>query len=850
MINAKKIIVACVRRYKPIDGKLRHFAPYAKLSRKLQKRYQIFKSDLKPVRAKGDLAKKYYGENYEEVSLKDNVILFECYWGKKICGNPLAIYRRLVNSNVDDDYKIIWVVNNIDIPEEVSGNKDVVIVKPGSKEYGHALLEATYLVNNVTFPTYFIRRPGQRYLNTWHGVPVKAMGRDMIAPMISMANTQRNFLQSNIILESSDFYRNSVIRPYYVESLTEKNILRSGSPRVDDIFTSYINDEDFRIRYGVSKGQKVVMYAPTWRGNSTKIKSVFNDQASIYQTIANLLGDEYFVIFSAHQMVKSRDLTELNNGAVLLESENINDVLVHVDVLVSDYSSIIFDFFPANKAVVLYTYDIEQYQEDRGLYVSPSELPCADVKTIEDLVAAIREGSLPSSFATYASMCERFIPLENGNASKSALTELLCNSNEDDVCASGKKRLLIAPGGLIPNGITSSLKNLISNLDYDKYDPYIVIEASVMDNDPLRREQFSEFDSRCNWVLRCGDMLLNENEKKTYQEFRQGSESFDPSDIDTIKRIFERENLRVFGDTKFDVSIEFGGYAPFWTALIAFSNASRKICYQHNHLWAEYTNTDVSRNQKQLYSVFLLYRYFDQIVAVSDETRMVNEEHLGTFYAEGVVAHTVNNTIDINRLKEKALVPVVLAHPPAAPLYQENSLFRFIALGRLSPEKRFDRMIGALAKIARKYPSAILIICGSGPLKKKLSQLAKRLGVSERVIFLGQVSNPYPLLAKADACVMSSDYEGQPMALLEALCLGTTCIGTDIPGIRSVLKDKLGHIVPPTVDDFSQAMEAAILKTLPPLSDMKVDEEYIERTMKTFYKVVCGQDKAERLIDR
>lgn len=842
MINAKKIIVECVRRYKPIDGKLRKFAPYAKLSRKLQKRYQIFKSDLKPVRAKVDLAKKYYSEKYDELPPKDNVILFECYWGKKICGNPLAIYRRLVNSNVADDYKIIWVVNNIDTPEEISGNKNVIVVKPGSKEYGHALLEATYLVNNVTFPTYFIRKPDQRYLNTWHGVPVKAMGRDMIAPMISMANTQRNFLQSNIILESSDFYRKSVIHPYYVENLTKKNILRSGSPRVDDIFSSYISDEDFRNRYGISEGQKVVMYAPTWRGNSTNIKSVFNNQASIYQTIANFLGEEYFVIFSAHQMVKSRDLTELNNGAVLQENENINDVLVHVDVLVSDYSSIIFDFFPANKAVVLYTYDIEQYQEDRGLYVRPSELPCADVKTIEDLVTAIREEALPSSFASYASMCERFIPFESGNASKSVLSELLYSSSEDKVCANEKQRLLIAPGGLIPNGITSSLKNLISNLDYNKYDPYIVIEASVMDNDPLRREQFSEFDSRCNWILRCGDMLLNEHEKKIYQEFRQGNESFDLDDIDTIKRVFERENRRIFGDTKFDVSIEFGGYAPFWTALIAFSNSSRKICYQHNHLWAEYTNTDVSRNQKQLYSVFLLYRYFDQIVAVSDETRLVNEEYLGSFYSEGVVAHTVNNTIDIKRLKEKALIPVVLAHPPAAPIYQESSLFRFIALGRLSPEKRFDRMIGALAKISRKYPNAILIICGSGPLKKKLSQLAKRLGVSERVIFLGQVSNPYPLLEKADACVMSSDYEGQPMALLEALCLGTTCIGTDIPGIRSVLKDGLGHIVPPTVDDFSQAMEAAVLKALPPLSDIKVDEVYIEQTMNTFYKVVCGKE--------
>ncbi|MCA8899612.1 MAG: glycosyltransferase, partial [Hyphomonas sp.] len=148
---------------------------------------------------------------------------------------------------------------------------------------------------------------------------------------------------------------------------------------------------------------------------------------------------------------------------------------------------------------------------------------------------------------------------------------------------------------------------------------------------------------------------------------------------------------------------------------------------------------------------------------------------------------------------------------------------------------------GALARIAPDHPNAVLLICGAGPLKDKLGQLARRKGVAEQVRFLGQVPNPYPLLANADACVMSSDYEGQPMALLEALCLGIPCIGTDIPGIRSVLKEGRGHIVAPTEEAFAEAMKAAIEGRLPQVDAADIGGEYAEATMDEFYRNVCGR---------
>lgn len=827
--------------YKPLDAKLRQIGPYARLSRMLQTRYNS-KMGGEGSANRGGADARSFAEGYGRVVPRKDTILFECYWGKKFADNPLAMYRALLRQTPKGKYRIYWAAQaGTKPPAEIANNPDVILVKIGTVEYGRALLEAGYLVNNVTFPTWFIRREGQHYCNPWHGVPMKAMGRDMIAPLISKANSQRNFLQADVIPELSDYYHWATIRPLYVQELLSDALFPCGAPRVDDVITPKVPAQTLRDRYGIASGKTIVLFAPTWRGNSTEIAQVFSDQAQICNEMAEALGDDYFVLFSAHQMLKLRKTDLRANVGLLAENDNINDVLTIVDVMVSDYSSIIFDFLPVDRPIVLFTPDIEHYRQDRGLYLEPADLPCANTSDFPALIAAIRAAKRPSTFAGYAEMHARFTPLEDGHAAEAALSALLApESRMPHRQSDGRIRLLIAPGGMIPNGITTSLKSLIANLDYTRFDPYILVDAPVMDKETRRIEQFQEFDPRCNWILRSGDLLLTDAEKPLYTKFRLGTTLNAKTELPVIKRIFEREARRVLGGVRFDVAIEFGGYSPYWTALIACSNAARKVCYQHNHLWAEFTNTDVARNHSTLNSVFRVYQWFDQIVAVSDETRMVNEAHLKQFYPKNAPPRTVRNTLDVKRVISKARLPASLINTEAAMWLQDPTLFCFIALARLSPEKRYDRMIGALAKIAPQHPNAVLMICGDGPLREKLIDLARNKGVAEQVRFLGQVANPYPLLAGSDICLLTSDYEGQPMVLLEALCLDTPCIGSDIPGVRSVLKGGSGHIVEPTEEAFAEAMKAAIEGRLPALNPIDIGGAYIEETMREFTEVVVG----------
>lgn len=818
---------------RPLDARLRRVRLYGRLSSGLRQRYRAamgFHAD-----------HRSYVAGLDSIAPRPDTILFECYWGKKFGDHPLALYRALRRTVPAGTLRIIWVAAPRAVPPaEIADDPDVILVRTGSADYGRALLEAGALVNNVTFPPWFLRRPGQRYLNTWHGVPMKAMGRDMAAPLVSMANTQRNFLQADLILDLSDYYRWATIRPYDVERLVAPALLRGGAPRVDDTLHCPVPAGDLRARYGIAPAQRVVLFAPTWRGNSTAITPVFDEQAQLYGEIARQLGPDWFVLFSAHQMVRVSDAGQVANGALVAANDNINDLMSIVDVLVSDYSSILFDFLPVDRPIVLHTPDIESYSTERGLYLQPAELPCAETRDLPGLIAAIRTGRRPSDFADYPAMRARFIPEEDGQAAPRALAALRAPATLAAVPGDGRQRLLIAPGGMLPNGITSSLKGLMANLDYDRYDPYILLDAPLMGKDANRMAQFRDFDPRCNWILRVGDLLLTEAERPVYHRFRSGAGRLDDAEMAQIAAIFARENRRLLGEARFDLAIEFGGYAPYWTGLIACSNAAQKVCYQHNHLWAEYANEDAARNQKQLFGVFQTYRWFDRIVAVSEETRQVNAEHLADFYPPGLTSHTVRNTLDVRRVTTLAAQPLAESHAEAAALF-EGAGARLVTLGRLSPEKRHDRMIDAFAQIAQDHPQARLMICGTGPLEETLRAQIDRLGLGAQVHLLGQVANPYPLLAAADACVMSSDYEGQPMVLLEALCLGTPCIGTDIPGIRAVLKDGQGVIVAPEVPALAAAMAEAAAGRLPRRAD-RLGETYAAETMAEFYRIVCGAE--------
>src|SRR5699024_1679197 len=139
-------------------------------------------------------------------------------------------------------------------------------VRTGSLSYYKVLSQAGYLVNDTTFPGRFIKKDGQIYLNTWHGTPLKKMGRDNRPEAVSMGNVLRNLLDSDYLVFPNYFMEEIMSRAYMLSALYRGTVLHEGYPR-NDIFYSEPGERQRRLlKEEGLEGKKIIMYLPTFRG--------------------------------------------------------------------------------------------------------------------------------------------------------------------------------------------------------------------------------------------------------------------------------------------------------------------------------------------------------------------------------------------------------------------------------------------------------------------------------------------------------------------------------------------------------------------------------------------------------
>src|SRR5699024_6423637 len=149
-----------------------------------------------------------------------------------------------------------------------------------TKEYLRALATAKYLITDTSFPPYFIKRPEQVYLNTWHGTPLKAMGRIVPSREYGLGNVQRNFLIADYLLYQQEFSRDIFLTDYMIDKVYKGNVLLSGYPRNSAFFREH-RYEEIRKECGL-EGKQVIVYMPTWRGllhkmeNKLQVKQLYD----------------------------------------------------------------------------------------------------------------------------------------------------------------------------------------------------------------------------------------------------------------------------------------------------------------------------------------------------------------------------------------------------------------------------------------------------------------------------------------------------------------------------------------------------------------------------------------------
>lgn len=377
---------------------------------------------------------KLYTYYRTSLPISDKTILFESFDGANISCNPNALFREMLNNPKYKDWEYIWTVNDYSsIPEELKSDKRVFFVRKESDPYLRALASCSHLVNNVVFRPYFHRRPEQRYLATWHGTPLKTLGKDQQQKFFDHRRAQRNFLQSTHIISPNPHTTAVFLESYQLKHLYAGKIAELGNARIDLTLNTTIERKATILEsLGITDNLPVVLYSPTWRGD---IKNAFIDKERLESDIRKLTSAKYHLLFKGHSLTE--EIIDKADLKCLRPPKNLdsNELLSVVDIIITDYSSIFFDFIPKKKPIIYYAYDEETYRRERGLYFTFNELPGKKFTDADEL--ALHLDALVDNVAIdesqYNVALNLFCTADNGKSSERALKFFMEDSDESVV---------------------------------------------------------------------------------------------------------------------------------------------------------------------------------------------------------------------------------------------------------------------------------------------------------------------------------------------------------------------------------------------------------------------------------
>lgn len=358
---------------------------------------------------------------YSLMPIKSNKVIL---WSNsfKDCGcNPKYIAEYLSENYNDNEFDVVYVLNN---NVDVSNNfhKNIRIVRYFSKQYLYELLTSKVIITNHRIPEfyYFNKRKGQVYIQTWHSsTRLKKIEKDAITDLSKdyIRFAKQDSKKCDVIISGSKFSTKIFNNSFWYDG----EILEFGTPRSDILFVKnqQIN-EKIKEYYNISNDKKLLLYAPTFRKN--KLFDKYNlDYEKIKLILKEKYGVEWVILIRLHPNLSNMkyDVNEKEDMYDTSKYNDIQELIVASDILITDYSSCMFDAGLIKKPCFLYTPDLEDYlQKERSLYFNMKELPFKYALTNEELI----ENILKFDNNEYITKCDEFSKyigtFEDGNATK------------------------------------------------------------------------------------------------------------------------------------------------------------------------------------------------------------------------------------------------------------------------------------------------------------------------------------------------------------------------------------------------------------------------------------------------
>lgn len=549
-------------------------------------------------RANSKIYDAYYNEDID-----NQIVYLESRNGQDFTGNIFRIAEELSTGNYGD--LKIYVYATGEVKSKINSfekNYDLKIHKviTDENEACRILERAKYIFTDSGIRPKYIKKDGQVMTNTWHGTPLKLMGFDNPSEQPNLGIIQKSLLYSDYLLYPNIYMMEIMLDAYMIGKIYPGKILIDGYPR-NGVFLDDARRMEFRKILGV-EDKEVFAYMPTFKGIVDDRKDIKqrDDVDGFLEKIDSNLKDDQILFVKFHPYNQSKiDFSKFDNIRPFPAGYETYDVLNASDCLITDYSSVFFDYATTKRKIIIFNYDEEEYLKDRGIYIPLEELPFPKAEEIEGLIGELNlsKDYDDSDFIDY------FCSFDSINSAKAICGTIFDSENacQYKIIENPNKNILIYGEGLEDNDSTNSLIELIGSIDTTRYDVFISFKRWHQNIKENHIAALRRFPDNVDFLPLAYNITPTVAEKINLDKFLKDTD--DSKLYESVRPLFEKSFKKQYGNIGFDLVIDYNTQNPVESLI--FAN-----CGYEN---AMYISNDSNKD---------IYTRFDKVYELGEELNL------------------------------------------------------------------------------------------------------------------------------------------------------------------------------------------------------------------------------------
>ncbi|WP_405303915.1 CDP-glycerol glycerophosphotransferase family protein [Methanobrevibacter sp.] len=538
---------------------------------------------------------------YYNAPIDERLVYFESRNGRDFTGNIFRLVEELSTGDYGDYRIYVYATEKVlakvlEFKRNYNLKIDRVMTSP--KDAAVALEKAKYIFTDSGIQRKYVKRPEQVFVNTWHGTPLKNMGRDNVSEIPVIGYIQHSMLSADYLLYPNDYMCEKMMKAFMIEKIYPGKILLEGYPR-NSIFFDKTHSIELKKALGL-EDKEIFIYMPTFRGilSNRDDKKQRDDVETYLSDIDMKLNDNQMLYVKLHAYNESQiDFSKFTHIMPFPKGYEIYEIVNMGDVLITDYSSVFFDFANTSRKIVIFNYDEADYLSYRGVYFPLEDLPFPKVQDVDGL---IRELNSPKDYDD-SKFIQKFCTYDNPDAAKNICRLVFRGENVSKQCevSNDNPNILIYAGDLQDGDVTDQLIGLLENADRKRNNFFITFKPGDVNIKENYKRIVDRFPDGVEFLPFRSDLIPTVKEKMDYNRYlhENGKVEF-PRPLNCL---FKRSFKKQYGMVDFCFVLDFYGLDANVALTFAKSGVDSILWLHKNNV----NNTKLGENiLKDIYSSF------------------------------------------------------------------------------------------------------------------------------------------------------------------------------------------------------------------------------------------------------